>query len=270
MTVSGIPFKMTRPALKRTDGTKNGKISSIKQKIIATDFSSMRLNKLISQAGLGSKKQADAWIMQNRVTVNGQVASVGQKVNQHDQVLLDGRPVAWSSEVLLMAYHKPVGVVCTHDLSVANNLVVSTGLMQHFSAMGRLDKASEGLMILTNQGDLTNHILQPGFAHEKEYWVEVDQPLTEYFLTNMQQGVEIMGQVTRPCEIEATGEHCFRIVLTQGLNKQIRRMCKSLGYRVLRLQRVRIAQVWLDDLPVNTLRELNDVEKSGLQRLIPR
>lgn len=228
----------------------------------------MRLNKLISQAGLGSKKQADAWIMANRVTVNGQVASVGQKVNQQDQVLLDGHPVATSSEVLLMVYHKPVGVVCTHDLSVPNNLVVSTGLKQHFSAMGRLDKASEGLMILTNQGDLTNHILQPGFAHEKEYWVEVNQPLTEYFLTKMQQGVEIMGQVTQPCEIEATGERSFRIVLTQGLNKQIRRMCKALGYRVLRLQRVRIAQVWLDDLPVNNLRELREVEKSALQQLL--
>ncbi|QBZ82966.1 23S rRNA pseudouridine(2604) synthase [Hydrogenovibrio crunogenus] len=236
---------------------------------MATDFSSMRLNKLISQAGLGSKKQADAWIMQNRVTVNGQVASVGQKVNQQDQVLLDDRPVDWSPEVLLMAYHKPVGVVCTHDISVANNLVVTTGLTRHFSAMGRLDKASEGLMILTNQGDLTNRILQPGFAHEKEYWVEVDQPLTDYFLTNMQQGVEIMGQITQPCEIEATGEYCFKIVLTQGLNKQIRRMCKALGYRVLHLQRIRIAQVWLDDLPVNTLRELNDMEKLALQQLLP-
>lgn len=228
----------------------------------------MRLNKLISQAGLGSKKQADAWITANRVTVNGQVARVGQKVNQKDQVLLDGYPVVMSSEVLLMAYHKPVGVVCTHDLSVPNNLVVSTGLSQHFSAMGRLDKASEGLMILTNQGDLTNHILQPGFAHEKEYWVEVDQALTEYFLTNMQQGVEIMRQVTHPCEVEATGERSFRIVLTQGLNKQIRRMCKALGYRVLRLQRVRIAQIWLDDLPVNTLKELSDTEKSALQQLL--
>jgi len=228
----------------------------------------MRLNKLISQAGLGSKKQADIWITQGRIKVNGQTARVGMKVNQQDQVLFDGQSVSWHSDVFLMAYHKPVGVVCTHDLSVTNNLVESTGISQHFSAIGRLDKASEGLMILTNQGDLTNHILQPGFAHEKEYWVEVDQALTQHFLTTMQQGVEIIGQMTQPCEVEATGECCFRIVLTQGLNRQIRRMCKALGFRVLRLQRIRIAQICLRDLPMGTLRELSEDEKSALQQLL--
>ncbi|MDG4812400.1 pseudouridine synthase [Hydrogenovibrio sp. 3SP14C1] len=229
----------------------------------------MRLNKLISQAGLGSRKQADIWIAEGRVTVNEQKADIGQKVTQADQVFFDGQPVDWHSSVFLVAYHKPVGVVCTHDQSVANNLVESTGLTQHFSAMGRLDKASEGLMILTNQGELTNHILQPAFAHEKEYWVEVDQALTQHFVTTMQQGVEIMGQMTKPCEVEATGECCFKIVLTQGLNKQIRRMCKALGFRVLRLQRIRIAQVSLGDLAVNTLRELDDDEKLALQQLLP-
>lgn len=228
----------------------------------------MRLNKLISQAGLGSKKQADIWITQGRIKVNGQTARVGMEVHPQDQVLFDGQSVSWHSKVFLMAYHKPVGVVCTHDLSVTNNLVESTGVSQHFSAIGRLDKASEGLMILTNQGDLTNYILQPGFAHQKEYWVEVDKALTERFLIQMRQGVEVMRQITLPCEVEATDTRCFRIVLTQGLNRQIRRMCKALGFRVLRLQRIRIAQIHLGDLPMGTLRELSDDEKSALQQLL--
>lgn len=227
----------------------------------------MRLNKYISETGVCSRREADAWIEAGRVTINGVVATLGTKVAEGDRVCVDGREVGAAKQHIYIALNKPVGITCTTERHVEGNIIDFIGHRERIFPIGRLDKDSEGLILLTNNGDIVNEILRAENAHEKEYLVTVDRPVTPIFLNGMASGVRILGTVTKPCKVQRVGPAMFRIVLTQGLNRQIRRMCSFFGYKVRRLQRVRIINITLDGLKVGQWRELTEAE---LQGLLPR
>jgi len=229
---------------------------------------SIRINKFLSAAGVCSKRQADRWIQAGHVTVNGESASLGQLVSASDQIIVNGELVGDQPELIYLLYHKPVGVVCTNDQTVSGNLVDALGLSERVFAVGRLDKGSEGLLLLTNDGTIFNKILRSENAHEKEYIVTVDHKITETFISDMASGVEILNVVTQACSVQEISENVFKIILTQGLNLQIRRMCKALGYRVLRLQRIRIMNLQLDELQAGQYRQLSIEEKGLLDQLL--
>lgn len=193
------------------------------------------------------------------------MAGVGMTVTEADVILLDGHSIQATVDSLYLLYHKPVGVVCTHDLTVKNNLVSALAFPQRVFAVGRLDRESEGLMLLTNQGEIVNPVLRVENGHAKRYRVTVDKPITAEFLQQMAQGVPILNTITRPAEIFKIAETEFELLLTQGLNRQIRRMCKALGYRVLRLQRVAIMHLQLGELPAGQWRPLTERELMVLQ-----
>jgi 23S rRNA pseudouridine2604 synthase len=224
----------------------------------------LRLNKFISETGVCSRRQADTWISAGRVKVNGTVATLGTQVLEADTVEVDGRPVARKPRRIYLALNKPVGIECTTNRAVQDNIVDFVGHAERLFPVGRLDKDSEGLILLTNDGDIVNSILRAEHEHEKEYVVTVDRPLTPEFLGGMAAGVPILDTVTNPCRVEPVAKNTFRIVLTQGLNRQIRRMCKHFGYTVRRLQRVRIMHVRLGRLPVGAWRELTGSETADL------
>jgi 23S rRNA pseudouridine2604 synthase len=224
----------------------------------------MRLNKYISETGLCSRREADARIEAGRVTINGAVATLGMQVAAGDVVCVDGRPVAAEQQHVYLALNKPVGVISTTERHVAGNILDLVKYPERIFPIGRLDKDSEGLILLTNNGDIVNEILRSENEHEKEYLVTVDRPVTEIFLGGMASGVRILGTVTKPCKVRRVGAATFRIVLTQGLNRQIRRMCSFFGYKVLRLQRVRIINITLGDLRPGQWRHLEPVEVRGL------
>ena len=224
----------------------------------------MRLNKFISETGVCSRREADAWIAAGRVTVNGQAAELGTRVSPEDVVCVDGRPVGRPSRHVYLALNKPVGITCTTERHVRGNIVDFVGHRERIFPIGRLDKDSEGLILLTNNGDIVNEILRAENEHEKEYVVEVDRPVTGEFLRSMAAGVPILGTVTRPCVTGRLGRNRFRIVLTQGLNRQIRRMCEHFGYTVRQLRRVRIINVTLDGLAPGQWRNLTRRELAGL------
>jgi 23S rRNA pseudouridine2604 synthase len=224
----------------------------------------MRLNKYISETGLCSRREADARIEAGRVTINGAVATLGMQVAAGDVVCVDGRPVAAEQQHVYLALNKPVGVISTTERHVAGNILDLVKYPERIFPIGRLDKDSEGLILLTNNGDIVNEILRSENEHEKEYVVTVDRPVTEIFLGGMASGVRILGTVTKPCKVKRIGAATFRIVLTQGLNRQIRRMCSFFGYKVLRLQRVRIINITLGDLRPGQWRHLEPVEVRGL------
>lgn len=224
----------------------------------------MRLNKFVAETGICSRREADSWIEQGRVTVNGQTAALGTQVEAGDDVRVDGRPLGTSKKNVYIALNKPVGITCTTELHVAGNIVDFIGHKERIFPIGRLDKDSEGLILLTNDGDIVNEILRAEHNHEKEYIVTVDRPLTPEFLKGMAGGVRILDTVTRPCTVTQAGRNTFRIVLTQGLNRQIRRMCEVFGYNVRRLQRVRIINVHLGSLKVGQWRDLTVPELRGL------
>jgi len=228
----------------------------------------IRINKYLSSAGICSKRQADRWIAAGQVTVNGNPAFLGQLVSSADQILVNGHLVGDKPKPIYLLYHKPVGVVCTNDQSVTGNFVDALALSQRVFVVGRLDKDSEGLLMLTNDGDIFNKVLRSENAHEKEYIVTVDQAITEPFLSKMASGVEILDTITQACSVQKISETSFKIVLTQGLNLQIRRMCKALGYRVIRLQRIRIMNLHLAGLEAGQYRELSIQEKWLLDQLL--
>lgn len=226
----------------------------------------MRLNKFISETGLCSRREADAWIAAGRVGVNGQVAVLGTQVGDADQVTVDGRPLASKRRRVYLALNKPRGITCTTERHVTGNIVDFVGHAERIFPIGRLDKDSEGLILLTSNGDIVNEILRAENGHEKEYWATVDRPVSDAFLADMARGVRLpeLEVTTRPCEVTRRGEHGFRIVLTQGLNRQIRRMCEVFGYEVRRLQRVRIINLRLGGLKAGQWRELTADELRGL------
>lgn len=226
-----------------------------------------RLNKFISETGMCSRREADRLIEQGLVKVNGEVASMGLKVSEHDKVLVDGKPVAAKKPAVYLAYHKPVGITCTTERDVKGNIIDAIGYKERIFPIGRLDKPSEGLIFLTNDGDIVNKILRAGNQHEKEYVVTVDKAITAEFIAAMANGVPILGTVTKRCKVRQNSKFVFNIVLTQGLNRQIRRMCEYLGYEVTKLKRVRIMNVSLQGLGVGKWRLLDEKQMAQIHQL---
>ena len=219
-----------------------------------------RLNKFISETGFCSRREADKYIEQGRVTVNGELPEMGVKVAQDDVVLVDGKPLKEPPKRVYIAYNKPVGITCTTERKIQSNIVKAVNYPDRIFPIGRLDRPSEGLIFLTNEGDIVNKILRAGNNHEKEYVVTVDKPLNRQFVNKMANGIPILDTVTKKCKVTQTGAQQFTIILTQGLNRQIRRMCEYLGYEVVTLKRVRIMNVTLKGLKVGQWRHLSDAE----------
>lgn len=227
-----------------------------------------RLNKFLAETGRCSRREADELISQNRVTVNGKPAEMGMQVSFEDEIRVDGRLVAEKTgKAVYLAFNKPPGIECTTNQDVRDNIIDFLNYPTRIFPIGRLDKASEGLIFLTDDGDIVNKILRARNNHEKEYIVTVDKPVSNRFITRMSNGIPILDTVTRKCEVEQIDEFTFRIVLTQGLNRQIRRMCEYLDYQVVKLRRVRIINIKLD-LPLGRYRELTESEITELQQLI--
>ena len=224
----------------------------------------MRLNKYISETGVCSRREADKWISQGRVTLNHAPATLGHQVASGDEVRVDGNLIGAKKQAIYIALNKPVGITCTTDARVEDNIVRFVGHSERIFPVGRLDKDSEGLILLTNDGDIVNEILRSENEHEKEYIVSVNRPITDLSLKMLAGGVKIMGVITKPCKIERVDAETFRMVLTQGLNRQIRRMCSALGYRVQHLKRVRIINVHVGALRAGEWRYLSQSEVEGL------
>ncbi|MDO4978044.1 MAG: pseudouridine synthase [Eubacteriales bacterium] len=230
----------------------------------------MRLNKFLSDAGVCSRRQADRMVEEGRITVDGKVALMGQQVTEDQKVCVDGKPVSLVKKKVILAFNKPKGIVCTSEKREKDNIIDYINYPERIYPVGRLDKDSEGLILLTNDGELMNEILRARNYHEKEYEVKVNRPINAKFLKEMSEGVEILDTVTRPCVVRQTGTCTFRIILTQGLNRQIRRMCEALGYRVRDLKRYRIMSIHLGNLPVGKYRELTAKEYRELERMTGR
>ncbi len=220
----------------------------------------IRLNKYLSDAGVCSRREADRLTEQGKILVDGIPALVGMKVSDENDILVDGRKVARQERPVLLAVYKPEGIVCTTAKEEKDNIVDFLRYPARVYPVGRLDKASEGLILMTNQGDLVNKILRGGNAHEKEYIVKINRPVTREFLQAMSQGVPILDTITRPCRTEKLDQYRFRIILTQGLNRQIRRMCEFLGVRVLSLKRVRVMNIGLEQLKPGEYRQIQGTE----------
>lgn len=229
---------------------------------------SINLNKYISSTGICSRREAEKFISEGRVTINGKPTQLGNRVFEGDIVKIDGKPLKSKPKTLYIALNKPVGIVCTTDSKERKNIVKFVGHPQRLFPIGRLDKPSEGLIFLTNDGDIVNKILRAGNNHEKEYIVSVNKPISERFITRMSNGIPILGTVTKKCKVEKLNETTFKIILTQGLNRQIRRMCEYLGYDVTKLKRTRIMNVALGTLKTGEWRELTSEEMKKINDLV--
>lgn len=228
-----------------------------------------RINKYLSEVGFCSRREADKLLEQGRITINGAVPEMGTKVSDEDEILVDGISIKKTEENhVYLALNKPIGIVCTTDTKrEKNNIVDFINHPKRIFPIGRLDKPSEGLILLTSDGDIVNKILRARNNHDKEYIVRVDKPITPQFLHKMRNGVPILDTVTKQCEVEQIDTLSFRIILTQGLNRQIRRMCEFLGYEVKKLKRIRIMNIKLD-LPIGKWRDLTKEEFTDLQKLL--
>lgn len=221
---------------------------------------SISLNKYISETGICSRREADDWIDKGRVRLNGEVARKGNRVFAGDKVLVNGKPLRGKPQPLYIAFNKPIGIVCTTDPAEKKNIISYINHPQRLFPIGRLDKPSQGLIFLTNDGDIVNKILRAGNEHEKEYIVSLKQTIAPGFISKMSKGLPILGTMTQPCFVEQINKDSFRIILTQGLNRQIRRMCEYLGYDVRKLKRIRIMNVRLEKLKVGEWRALTKKE----------
>lgn len=227
-----------------------------------------RINKFLSETGYCSRREADKLLEDGRITINGKVPELGTKVSVEDEIRVDGKLIREkTTKPIYLAFHKPVGIECTTNQSVRNNIVDYINYPTRIFPIGRLDKASEGLIFMTDDGDIVNKILRARNNHEKEYVVTVNKPITDRFIQRMGNGVPILDTVTKKCKVEQISKFVFRIVLTQGLNRQIRRMCEYLGYEVTALKRIRIINISLD-VPVGRYRDLTDTEIKTLNKLI--
>ncbi|MGS2722050.1 23S rRNA pseudouridine(2604) synthase RluF [Paraglaciecola aestuariivivens] len=232
----------------------------------------IRLNKFISDSGFSSRREADKLIEQQRVKINNKVPELGTRVAPGDVVTVDGKRIHASAtdkaDRVYIAYHKPVGITCTTERHVKGNIIDAIGHKERIFPIGRLDKPSEGLIFLTSDGDIVNKILRAENAHDKEYVVTVNRPLTEHFIQKMAKGVPILNTVTKPCTVTMQSKMVFRIVLTQGLNRQIRRMCEYLGYEVVKLKRTRIMSVRLAGLKPGQWRNLSPDEMQQINQAV--
>ena len=224
----------------------------------------MRINKFISESGITSRRGADKWIAEGRVTINGTVAELGSQAEPGDDVRVDGKPIKVEQQNVYIALNKPIGITSTTEKHIKGNIVDFVNHPLRIFHIGRLDKDSSGLILLTNDGDIVNEILRAENKHEKEYIVTVDKPLTASFIKDMSSGVEILDTKTLPCKVEQLTEYTFNITLMQGLNRQIRRMCSALGYEVRDLHRIRIMNIHLDGLAIGQWRDLTEDELTEL------
>ena len=229
----------------------------------------IRINKYLSDIGVCSRREADRLTEAGRVTANGELVSTGMKILPDAEICIDGKPVKKQEKKILLLFHKPKGIVCS-TRQQRNEMTVTEYLDYpvRIYPIGRLDKDSEGLLLLTNEGDLVNRIMKAGNYHEKEYQVTVNKPVTEEFIRGMGGGVPILDTVTRPCKVTKTGKNSFRIILTQGLNRQIRRMCEYFGYKVVTLKRVRIMNLYIDGLEEGKYREIRPEERKELEEML--
>ena len=224
----------------------------------------MRINKLLSNYGICSRTDVNRLIDEKRIMVNGKLCTTGQWVEKEDNILLDNENISMREKIYI-ALNKPVGITCTAEKTVESNIINFMNYPEYIFPVGRLDKASQGLILMTNDGDLANNILESENEHEKEYIVTVNKHFDESFLKAMSEGVQICGVKTRPCKVIAVSDDTFRIILTQGLNKQIRRMSKTFGYTVVRLERIRIINIKIDDIDIGMWRDLTEKEVIGLR-----
>ncbi|WP_285768618.1 23S rRNA pseudouridine(2604) synthase RluF [Peribacillus sp. SI8-4] len=224
----------------------------------------MRINKYISESGITSRRGADKWIAEGRVTINGAVAELGSQAQPGDDVRVDGKPIKVEQQNVYIALNKPIGITSTTEKHIKGNIVDFVNHPLRIFHIGRLDKDSSGLILLTNDGDIVNEILRAENKHEKEYIVTVDKPLTASFIKEMSSGVEILDTKTLPCKVEQLNKYTFNITLMQGLNRQIRRMCSALGYEVRDLHRIRIMNIHLDGLALGQWRDLTEDELKEL------
>ena len=226
------------------------------------------LNKYISDSGFCSRREADKYIEQCRVTINGEDAHKGNRVKENDVVLVDGEPIKKKKQTVYLALNKPKGITCTTDLKDKTNIIDFVNFKSRIFPVGRLDKRSEGLIFLTNDGDIVNKILRAGNGHEKEYIVTTDKPFDAEFVNRMRGGVRILGTITKNCFVKQESENRFRIILTQGLNRQIRRMCEALGYNVTSLKRIRIMNMGLAGLPPGKWRYFTPDEIDTINKMV--
>lgn len=233
-----------------------------------TNEHSISLNKYISSTGICSRREADKLIQNGQVTINGKPSKLGNRVFEGDIVLLNGAPIKSKPKALYIAFNKPIGIVCTTDPKEPNNIVKYINHPERLFHIGRLDKPSQGLIFLTNDGDIVNKILRAGNNHEKEYVVSVNKKITPRFIKKMSQGIPILGTVTKKCTVTPINDFTFNIILTQGLNRQIRRMCSTLDYEVTKLNRVRIMNVTLGHLKIGQWRVLTSQEMDEINRLV--
>lgn len=228
----------------------------------------MRINKYLSETGIVSRRGADKWVEEGKVTINGELATVGSQVQAGDVVCVDGKEVKKQEQLVYIVLNKPVGITSTTERHIKGNVVDFINHPLRIFHIGRLDKDSEGLLLLTNDGDIVNEILRAENHHEKEYIVQVDHSITDEFIQKMGAGVNILDTTTLPCHVEKISDKVFKIILEQGLNRQIRRMCSALGYSVKRLQRIRIMNIKLGNLKVGQWRDLTDKERTELFKLL--
>lgn len=233
-----------------------------------TNKNSISLNKYISSTGICSRREAEKVITAGRVTINNQIARLGNRVFEKDTVQIDGNPLQHKPKALYIAFNKPVGIVCTTDSKESKNIIKFINHPERLFPIGRLDKLSQGLIFLTNDGDIVNKILRAGNNHEKEYIVTVKQIITPKFIKKMEQEIPILDTKTKKCKVKQLNDFTFNIVLTQGLNRQIRRMCEYLGYKVTKLNRCRIMNVKLGTLKTGKWRELTQKEMKQIDKML--
>ena len=224
----------------------------------------MRINKFLSEAGITSRRGADKWIEAGRITINGELAQLGSRVSESDEVRADGKLISTKPKRVYLMLNKPVGITSTTERHIEGNVVDYMNYPTRIFHIGRLDKDSEGLLLMTNDGDIVNEILREEHGHEKEYIVTVDRPFDQQFIETMESGVPILGTMTKPCKVKRLGAKTFNITLTQGMNRQIRRMTEALGYDVVKLKRTRIVNIELGDLKYGNWRELTEQELQTL------
>lgn len=244
--------------------------NQIKEEFEKKHTEPVRINKYLSEAGVCSRREADRLIEAGKITVDGISAVMGTKVDGTQRISVDGKEVLHNERMVLLAFNKPIGIVCTTQKKEKNNIVDYIQYPQRIYPVGRLDKDSQGLILMTNNGDIVNKMMRAHNMHEKEYIVEVDKPITGEFLKGMAKGVPILDTVTRECKITKTGAKTFRIIITQGLNRQIRRMCEYFGYKVTKLERIRIMNIKLGNLSQGKYRNITENELKELEKLIQK
>lgn len=235
---------------------------------ISKETEGIRINKYLSNVGVCSRREADRLIEARKITVDGVIADMGVKVTEENEICINGKPIKKDKQFTLIAFNKPRGVVCTTFRHDPDNIIDYLKFEKRIYPIGRLDKDSEGLILLTNQGEIVDKILRGSNMHEKEYIVKVNKKITKKFIEGMSEGVPILDTVTRPCVVEPINDYSFRIILTQGLNRQIRRMCEYFDYRVTNLKRVRIMNIQLGKLNTGTYRNVTPRELEELKRLL--